>query len=126
MEVFGIQSYKHLLAMLAAMFMKYAEFSHLLHIRARNMSAENQVRLGSQRITVSQQARGHPLFPTLDFLVRSAHSVQRQLDGISKRVASLESRCSSLVDTQKELEKLVKEFGESTFDIENTVYQVSL
>ena len=79
----------------------------------------------NQKIPVTQQAKTHPLFPMLDFLVRSTYSIHNQLDDIKKRLKAVEDNGTVANRVQKELEQLIREFGESTFEIEKTPYQVS-
>ena len=75
---------------------------------------------------LSDQARRHALFPLLDFIVKSSHTQQKQMDGFSIRLLKVERDCSQIIETQKELEKMIKNFGESTFDIKKSIYQVYL
>ena len=71
------------------------------------------------------QAKGHILFPILDYTARTVHSQQKQIDAIQNKVTTLEGTCSSLHEAQQELMKLMTMYGESTFNIEKTHYQVS-
>ena len=63
------------------------------------------------RIELSAQARAHPLFPLLDYLVKSAHAQQAQLQSIKNSITKVESDCCDIKRVQLELEKLIKEFG---------------
>lgn len=76
------------------------------------------------RIEVSEHAKAHPLFPVLDFLVKSSINLQKQMDIVSNRVTKVENECSDIKEMQKELYKLIKEFGESSFQIQRSTYQV--
>ena len=62
-------------------------------------------------IDLSQQARADPLFPLLDYLVKSSHRQQKPVN-----YQALEN-CKA---------KLVKEFGESTFNIDKSPYKVCI
>lgn len=75
------------------------------------------------RIELTPQARGHPLFPVIDFIARSVYEQRGSLDS---RLSKLERDVSSLISVQTELQKLVKEFGEGTYNIEKTHYQVTI
>ena len=77
-------------------------------------------------IELTQQARAHPLFPVIDFVARSIHSQKMKIDAIVFRVSRLEEQCSEVIGIQKELQQLLKEFGESTFTIEKGPFQVRL
>ena len=66
-------------------------------------------------IELSQQARAHPLFPLLDFLVKSTHRQQRLSENVDGRLSRLENELSSIKELQSELQKLVKEFGEGVW-----------
>ena len=78
----------------------------------------------SGRIEISQQARGHPLFPALDYIIRNVYSNQKKLESIDVKLSRVERACSELQETQKELNQLIKQFGVDSFNIEKTQYQV--
>ena len=77
-------------------------------------------------IELSDQARRHALFPLLDFIVKSSHSQQKQMDSYSTKLIKVETDCSQIMEMQKELQRMIKNFGESTFDIKKSIYQVYL
>lgn len=76
------------------------------------------------RIEITAQAKAHPLFPTLDYIIRTVRSNQTMLNTMTSTISKVEDTCSRIENVQKDLEKLIKEFGEDAFNIENTPYQV--
>ena len=80
--------------------------------------------MSTSRIELTEHAKAHPLFPLLDFLVKSSLNHQKQLEALNTRVTTVEKECSDIKGVQKELQRMIKEFGESSFQIEKTVYQV--
>ena len=73
-------------------------------------------------IELSDQARRHALFPLLDFIVKSSHAQQKQMDSFSTKLIKVETDCSQIMEMQKELQRMIKNFGESTFDIKKSIY----
>ena len=79
----------------------------------------------ASQIKLAPQAKAHFLFPLLDYLVKTVHTQQNKLESIGNRLTKIESDVSTVVEMQKDLRKLMKEYGESSFNIEKTPYQVS-
>ena len=74
----------------------------------------------SRQIELSSQAKGHPLFPLLNYLVKSSHHQQKQLETTQNRIAKLENDISKVSEVQKELMQLIRDFGETSYNIEKT------
>ena len=53
-------------------------------------------------IDLSQQARADPLFPLLDYLVKSSHRQQKPVENIDGRLSKLDSELSSIRELQSE------------------------
>ena len=78
----------------------------------------------SGRIEISQQAHAHPLFPALDYIIRNVYSNKKKLENIDAKLSRVQSACSGIEETQKELNQLIKQFGVDSFNVEKTQYQV--
>ena len=76
------------------------------------------------RIDITPQAKAHPLFPALDFIIRTVRDNQKKLETMNSRISRVEDVCSQIKEIQSDLEKLVKEYGEDAYNIEKTAYQV--
>ena len=80
----------------------------------------------ASQIKLHPQAKTHLLFPQLDYLVKTVHIQQKQLETINSQVLKLQSEASTIAGIQNDLRKLLKEFGENAFNIEKTSYQVNM
>ena len=64
---------------------------------------------GCQRKTIEMtpQAKGHPLFPMLDFIACGIHSQNQRLSAMEVKISKLDSECQAVRRVQEELYQLM-------------------
>ena len=79
----------------------------------------------SQTIRIDAQARGHPLFPILDYTARASIKQDQQLANMEQRLAGFETDIKKMQQMQKELNDLMKQHLKKTYKLTNEGFDVS-
>ena len=86
---------------------------------------QSQVARERPYIEMTPQAKGHPLFPMLDFIACGIHSQNQRLSAMEVKISKLDSECQAVRRVQEELYQLMQQTSKKSFNLKEEGYEVT-
>ena len=75
-------------------------------------------------IQLNEQARQHPLFPPLDYVVRTTYQHGESLRELKQEVLAVKTEVIAVSEALKELKYLMEKVSNEAFDLEKSGFKV--